>query len=248
MSKQLTVSMAAFMLLVSIGSVQAGMKEDSQKIKTMLAKQMPDLKVTEINKTPIEGVYEVIMPPQILYVSHDAKYVVSGNIINAETGQNLTLPQRDKVRAEAVEMRGEKSMIVFAPKEVKHTITVFTDIDCPYCVKLHKEIGQYNKLGIKVRYMAFPRAGIGSESYKKAVSVWCADDPKAAMTKAKNGQSIPEKNCKNPVADQYQLGGQLGVQGTPAILLENGQLIPGYVPADRLFKGLEAQQKADKKS
>ena len=246
MSKQFSAIMAALLLLVSIAPVQAGMKEDSQKIKAMLAKQMPDLKVTEINKTPLAGIYEVIMPPQILYISHDAKYVFSGNIINAETGQNLTLPQRDKVRIQAVDMFGEKSMIVFAPKKVKHTITVFTDIDCTYCRKLHKEIGQYNKLGIKVRYMAFPRAGIGSSSYKKAVSVWCSDDRKAALTKAKNGETIPEKDCKNPVADQYHLGEQLGVQGTPAILLESGQLVPGYVPADRLFKGLEEHKKANK--
>ncbi len=246
MSKQFSVFMAALLILLSITSVQAGMKEDSQKIKAMLAKQMPDLKVTEINKTPLDGIYEVIMPPQILYISHDAKFVFSGNIINAETGQNLTLPQRDKVRAQAVEMFGEKSMIVFAPKQVKHTITVFTDIDCTYCRKLHSEIDQYTKLGIKVRYMAYPRAGIGSASYKKAVSVWCADDRKTAMTKAKNGENIPEKDCKNPVADQYRLGEQLGVQGTPALFLESGQLVPGYVPADRLFKGLEEQKKADK--
>lgn len=225
-------------------AAQAGMQEDVQKIKAMLSRQMPDLKVTEVNKTPIEGMYEVIMPPQILYVSRDAKYVVSGNLINAQTGENLTQPQRDKVRLAAVDSLGEDSMIVFAPKKVKHTVTVFTDVDCPYCQKLHHEMAEYNKLGIKVRYVAFPRAGIGSDSYKKTVSIWCADDRKAAMTKAKNGQSVPPKDCKNPVIDHYKMGEMIGVQGTPAILLESGQLVPGYVPADRLFKGLEQQKAA----
>lgn len=209
----------------------------------MLAKQMPNAKVTAVNKTPVEGLYEVIMPPQILYVTSDAKYVVSGNIINAESGENLSMPQRDKVRAQAVEMLGEDSMIVFAPKQVKHTITVFTDIDCGYCRKLHNEIAEYNKLGIKVRYAAFPRAGIGSPSYKKAVSVWCASDRKAAMTRAKSGDNVEEKDCKNPVLDHYQMGEQLGVTGTPSLVLEGGQVVPGYVPADRLFKGLEDQAK-----
>lgn len=247
MLKQFLASMAILMMLVSMNSVQAGMKEDSKNIKAMLAKQMPDLTVTEINKTPLEGLYEVIMPPQILYISRDAKYVVSGNIINAETGQNLTMPQRDKVRAQAVDMLGEESFIVFAPKKVKHTVTVFTDIDCSYCRKLHKEVEQYNKLGIKVRYAAYPRAGIASPSFKKAVAVWCAKDRKAAMTKAKNGQSVPDKDCKNPVLAHYKMGEKIGVQGTPAIVLENGQMVPGYVPADRLFKGLEEQNKASQK-
>ena len=246
MFKQFLAYMAILMMLVSMTSVQAGMKEDGKKIKAMLAKQMPDLKVTEINKTPLDGLYEVIMPPQILYVSRDAKYVVSGNIINAETGQNLTMPQRDKVRAQAVNLLGEESMIVFAPKKVKHTVTVFTDIDCGYCRKLHKEMAQYNKLGIKVRYAAFPRAGIGSDAFKKAVNVWCADDRNAAMTKSKNGQSVPDKECKNPILAHYKLGEKIGVQGTPAIVLENGQMVPGYVPADRLFKGLEEQKNANR--
>jgi len=242
MLKKCLASLAVFTMLVSMHAVQAGMKEDGDKIKAMLAKQMPNLKVTEINKTPIAGLYEVVMPPQLLYITADAEYVVSGNIINAATGMNLTLPQRDKVRAQAVEMLGEKSMIVFSPKEVKHTVTVFTDIDCSYCRKLHNEMEAYNKLGIKVRYAAFPRAGINSDSYKKAVSVWCAEDPKAAMTKAKNGQNVENKDCKNPVVAHYQMGEQLGIQGTPALVLESGQVVPGYVPADRLFKGLEEQK------
>ena len=246
MFKQLLAVVAIMMMLVAGAPANAGMKEDGEKIKAMLAKQMPDLTVTEINKAPLPGLYEVIAPPQIFYISADAKYVVSGNIINAETGANLTLPQRDKVRARAVEMLGEDSMIVFSPKKVKHTVTVFTDIDCAYCRKLHSEIESYNKLGIKIRYAAFPRAGIGSESFKKAVSVWCSKDRKAMLTKAKSGQEIPAKDCKSPVLAHYKLGEQLGIQGTPALVLESGQIVPGYVPAERLFNGLEQHKKATK--
>jgi len=246
MFKQILAGTAVLIVLVSSVSVQAGMKEDSQKIRKVLGQQMPDVKITAINKSPLDGIYEVIMPPQIFYVSRDAKYILSGNIISSVTGENLTLPQRDKVRAQAVDMLGEQSMIVFSPKKVSHTVTVFTDIDCTYCRKLHNEIAEYNKLGIKVRYTAYPRAGIGSGSYKKAVSVWCAKDRKAAMTKAKNGEKVPDKDCKNPVIAHHKMGEQLGIQGTPALVLESGQIVPGYVPAQRLFNGLEQQKKAAK--
>jgi thiol:disulfide interchange protein DsbC len=125
-------------------------------------------------------------------------------------------------------------MVIFAPEEYDHTITVFTDIDCGYCRKLHNEIDAFMAEGIRVRYLFYPRAGLGSPSYQKAVSVWCADDRKQALTDAKAGEPLPEKSCENPVADHMALGEAMGVTGTPAILLENGQLVPGYVPAKRM--------------
>lgn len=242
--KQVNVvlGMAILMLAMGMSSAYAS-KKDENRIKTMLEKQMPDGKVTNVTETPVPGLYEVIMPPKILYVSTDGKYIISGDIIKVSTGENITLPQRDSVRSQAIEMLGEESMIVFAPKKVKHTVTVFTDIDCGYCRKLHNEVDKYTALGIKVRYTAYPRAGIGSESYKKAVSVWCAKDRNAAMTDAKNGKKLAEKNCKNPVADHYRMGEKIGIRGTPALVLESGQIVPGYVPADRLFDGLEQQKK-----
>jgi len=125
-------------------------------------------------------------------------------------------------------------MLIFAPKDYKYTVTVFTDIDCGYCRKLHAEIDQYNAKGIRVRYLMFPRAGVGSPSYQKAVNVWCADDRNQALTRSKAGETLEEKQCKNPVADEYALGQMVGVTGTPAIFLADGELVPGYVPADRM--------------
>ena len=238
-----TLLVVTFFFILS--SAHAGNKEDIARIKSTMAKQMPGIKVTSVTETPVPGLYEVIMPPKILYVSADGEYVFSGDMIKVATGENITLPARDGVRAQAVEMMGESSMIVFSPKKVKHTVTVFTDIDCGYCRKLHNEISMYNKLGIKIRYVAYPRAGIGSESYKQAVAVWCDKDRNAAMTAAKNGKKLAEKDCKNPVADHYKMGEQLGIRGTPALVLESGQIVPGYVPADRLFAGLEQQKKAN---
>jgi len=119
---------------------------------------------------------------------------------------------------------------------------VFTDIDCGYCRKLHADMDKYNAQGIRVRYLFYPRAGLRSESYRKAVSVWCADDRKAAMTAAKTGRPLPARSCVNPVADQYNLGRQLGVRGTPALVLEDGEIIPGYVPPDKLRTMLDDRQ------
>lgn len=184
-----------------------------------------------------------------MYVSADAKYLFSGDIIEVEGGRNLTEEVKNKARIAAIDAVGEDQMIIFSPPkdQIKHTINVFTDIDCGFCRRLHSEMDQYNARGIKVRYLFFPRAGVKSHSYEKAVSVWCADDRKAAMTLAKNGAEPEAKTCENPVKAQFELGSRLGVTGTPAMVLENGQLLPGYVPADRMsayLDQLQAQQQA----
>jgi thiol:disulfide interchange protein DsbC len=145
---------------------------------------------------------------------------------------------KQKDRSEALSALKDADMVVFKPKDVKAKITIFTDIDCGYCRKLHQEIPRLNELGVQVAYAAFPRAGVGSSSYQKLVSVWCADSQQDAMTQAKNGQAVPAKTCANPVAAQYELGNKIGVMGTPAIILEDGRIIPGYVPADTIAKGL----------
>ncbi len=135
-------------------------------------------------------------------------------------------------------------MIVFSPKEKpRHTLTVFTDIDCGYCRKLHAEMDELNSYGIEVRYMMFPRTGLNTPSYQKAVNVWCAKDQQVSMTKAKAGESIPQANCDNPIASQFDLGQQLGVTGTPALLLGDGSLIPGYRPAKDLAAILDEEAK-----
>ena len=126
-------------------------------------------------------------------------------------------------------------LVVFSPEgDTKAFINVFTDVDCTYCRKLHLEVPRLNELGVEVRYLAYPRAGIGSRSYDKIVSAWCSDDPQLAITTLKAGQSIPDATCNNPVAAQFELGGEVGVTGTPAIVLEDGRLLPGYLPAEEL--------------
>ena len=224
--------------LLAFTPLAATAADEFAALKKLIQEQL-DTQVTEVRETPLPGVYEVIAPPMVFYTTRDGRFVMTGDLVDLKNRVNLSQDARISAKKAAMDLLGEESMIVFAPKEVKHTITVFTDIDCGYCRKLHNEIAAYNKLGIKVRYMAYPRAGIGSESYNTAVSVWCAKDRNQALTTAKSGGKVEQKTCENPVAKQFELGQQLGVNGTPAIVLENGQIYPGYAPADKLIGVLD---------
>jgi thiol:disulfide interchange protein DsbC len=199
-----------------------------------------------IQPGPVEGLYEVGYGPVIVYVTKDGRYVLQGDMVEIESGKNLTEERRRQARLEAIRELDEKSMIVFAPKdkEAKYSVTVFTDVDCTYCAKFHLQVPELNAAGVKVRYIAYPRSGIPSPSYDKMVSVWCADDPQQAITDAKAGKSVPPKTCDNPVRRHLDLGQTLGIRGTPALFLENGEMIPGYVPAKQLVQALEEKAKS----
>ncbi len=192
-----------------------------------------------VSESQIPGLYQVMYGTEIVYLSADGQYFISGDLLNLKTRENLSEVAQRGVRKKIVDDL-ETTPITFKAKDEKHVLRVFTDIDCGYCAKLHREMEDINAKGITVEYLAFPRAGIGSPSYDKIVSVWCAEDQQDAMTKSKARQSVEAKTCKNPVKEQYELGQGLGVNGTPALLTESGQLIPGYVPADRLIGMLDA--------
>lgn len=204
---------------------------DLTRLQAALNGEKPDA----VNPTAIPGLYEVVVGGQVLYLSEDGRFIVQGDILDLGSRANLTENRRGELRGKAIEAVGENRMVVFAPEgPVKHTVTVFTDIDCGYCRKMHSQMAGYHKEGIKIRYLWFPREGKGSESFDKAVSVWCADNRQDAMTKAKRGESVEPKTCDNPVQAQYELGQKLGVRGTPSMILENGDMIPGYVPPTQL--------------
>ncbi|MDR9435846.1 MAG: DsbC family protein, partial [Thiohalophilus sp.] len=208
--------------------------DELDQARQAIMDRFEDVKAENVEASPIKGLYRVTIPPQVFYMSGDARYVVDGSVIDMAERRNLTDEYRNQAINAAIEGMGEESMIVFGSKDAEHTVTVFTDIDCGYCRKLHESVGAYNEAGIRIRYMAYPRAGLNSESYQKAVSAWCADDRQGALTRAKQGESIPQKTCDNPVADQFQLGQTMGISGTPALVLETGKIIPGFVPPKRL--------------
>jgi len=199
---------------------------------------------TTISPAAVNGLYEVVMGSEVFYVSADGNYAIIGDIRDTRTGENVTDSKRAELRMKEVSKLDESTMVVFTPeKETKYTINAFTDVDCGYCAKLHQGMKEMNDLGIKVRYLAFPRAGVGSKTYNTMVSVWCADDQQKAMTDAKQGKNVPAKKCKNPVDKHYELGRKIGVRGTPALLLSDGELLPGYVPPKRLINYLEGKAK-----
>lgn len=231
-------NLCIFFLVLYAGHLAAAEpgKPDLAKLKAALGGANPD----SVNPTPVPGLYEIVMGSQIVYLSQDGQFVIQGDLIDLNTRGNLSETRRDGLRAKAVEAVGESNMVVFAPAgQAKHTVTIFTDVDCGYCRKMHSEIAAYNQNGIKIRYLMYTRAGVGSESYDKAVAVWCADDRQNALTRAKRGEDIPHKSCDNPVKQQFELGMALGVRGTPSIILEHGEMIPGYVPPAQLAQMLE---------
>jgi thiol:disulfide interchange protein DsbC len=211
-----------------------------QAVRASLAKAFPGTRLTDVRKSPLNGLYEVAIGSEIGYVSADGKYLLHGDLLELGTQKNLTEQRRQSARIKLLADIGEKSMIVFSPKKPKHTISVFTDIDCGYCRKLHQDMKGYEAKGIAVRYLFFPRAGVNSESGHKADAVWCAKDRRDALTRAKRGETLPAGQCETPVAQHYQAGIQVGVRGTPAIIAEDGRLIPGYQPPAELLHTLES--------
>ena len=233
--------LALLLLLWSLGGAAEERDVGSaiDKIYQSLGELLETLERKDISPTPVAGLYEVMLGARVFYVSADGRYLIQGKMTDLETGEDLTEAKVSKARKKAVDAVGEENMIIFGPADARHTITVFTDIDCGYCRKLHSQMKDYNKQGIRIRYLFYPRAGMDSESARKAVAVWCSKDRKKAMSKAKQGKPVEYRECDNPVKEHYLLGQTVGVSGTPALVLENGELVPGYIPPKRLRRILD---------
>ena len=242
-SRGLSIAMMMFALLaVTVSHADEEADEGAARVRASLKVLIPHLQVDQISRTPIPELYEVAFGSHLVYVTADGKYLLQGQITDLETREAITEKREQALKQAVLQGLDEKDMIVFGDKDLPDTVTVFTDIDCGYCRRLHSQIADYNKLGIRIRYLAYPRAGPGSQSEKDAIAVWCADDRKAALTMAKNGVDVPYRKCKNPVRAQYQLGQDFGIRGTPALVMEDGEVLPGYVPPDRLRAWLDQQK------
>lgn len=212
---------------------------DKAAVQKKLASLIPGGEKLPITESGVKGLYQVTVGAKIVYISADGQYVINGTIVNLDTRENLTEVALNNARQQLLKTIPVDSMIVYpAQGDTKRVITVFSDVDCPYCKKFHAEIPQLNQAGIEVRYLAYPRAGIGSDSFKKAISVWCNDKPAEAMNEVMKGKAIPSKYCENPVIDHMQLVERFGVTGTPNIIFDSGEMIPGYAPYQELIKML----------
>lgn len=213
---------------------------DAQQLVSKLKSLRPDIPIEGISSTPIPGIIALeLAGGTVFYGTADGRYLFAGDLY--ELGDNDLINLAESGRAErrkslmAGVARGD--MLIFSPEgAARAAITVFTDVDCGYCQKLHQEVPALNEMGIEVRYLAYPRAGVGSSTYQKMVSAWCAQDANAALTRLKAREDIPTLSCTNPVADHYDLGREMGVAGTPAIVLDDGTMLPGYMPAEDLAR------------
>ena len=229
-------------LVCAVASANEGGPAGSEKLMKELNKAVPTLPIERITPAQLPGFYALeLMGGQILYGTADGRFLIAGDLYQvAPDGLiNLAEAQRTVKRSELMAAQPLENMVVFSPEgETKDFVSVFTDVDCGYCRKLHQEMAEINALGIEVRYLAYPRAGLNSPTYLKIQSAWCADDPNVAITALKSGQTIEDVSCDNPIADQYALGNQVGVQGTPAIITSDGRLLPGYMPAAALAEAI----------
>jgi len=233
------------LFVLGLAGAPALARDETATIRAALAKVLPEYKPTSVQPTPVNGLYQVEIGPQVMFVTGDGRFLIDGAIVDLKTREDITESARNKARLRAIDSIGEDQMIVFDAPNRKHTITVFTDIDCGYCRKLHSHINDYTGEGIEVRYLFYPRTGVDTPSYDKAVAVWCSDDRQAAITAAKNGKQLESRTCMNPVKKHMELGELMGVRGTPAIVLDTGDMIPGYVEPKRLAALLDQKSAAN---
>ena len=212
-----------------------------QNIRQVLSALIPDEPVTRVRETPFDNIYEVLMGPNVIYMSGDGRYILRGDLLDLKDRLNLSENERTLARKEIFANLNQDDYIEFGPKNPEHLIYVFTDINCSYCRKLHRDVPELNKNGVGVRYLAFPRGGIHTNAGIIMQSVWCANDRKQALTDAKNGKKIPSKQCDDPVEKEYLLGQKIGVRGTPAIFTADGDELTGYVPPGELIRIVKRQ-------
>ena len=226
--------------LLGAFAFSASASADEAAIEKAIQSLVPNAKIDSIAESKIPNFYQVVLQGQVVYVSADGKYLIQGSVFDIANKTDLTESARAGIRRSALAAVGPEQRIIFPAKDPKYTVTVFTDIDCGYCRRMHSEMADYNERGITVEYLFFPRAGVGSESYDKAVSVWCASDRNKAMDEAKAGTEPKKKTCDNPVAHDYELGQKIAVTGTPAVFTSEGMQLGGYLPPDQLLLRLQA--------
>ena len=203
----------------------------------------PQIRIDYVGESELPGFREVIVGGQVALVSDDGKYLVQGTVLDIAGKKELTSssPALAKYRLDLLNTIKAKDRIIFAPPgKADYTVSVFTDIECGYCRKLHSELAEYHKLGIAIEYMAFPRMGLGSQDHRDMISVWCASDRKQALTNAKSGRPIVAKTCTSPVDAEFDVGKRLGISGTPAIFAPDGSQLGGYLPPEQMRAALDA--------
>lgn len=234
--------LAGILALLFAVAVQAA---DVEQIKATLQKIDPRIPIVSVEPAQLPGFQAVTLGTgEVIYASDDAQYFMAGNLFQYHEGkgfENLTEVRLKGLRVSQMRGVADQDMVIYpAQGERKARVLVFTDIDCPYCQKLHLEVPALNEMGVEVAYLAYPRSGLNGSTAKRMAEIWCqqAEGRLEAMDRAVQGQSNPATECETPIAEQFALGQRVGVTGTPALVLEDGTLLPGYMPSDRLAQVL----------
>lgn len=206
----------------------------------LLRQRIGNAKIDDVEETSIEDVWQVQIGNRYIYLLDDGKYALMGDLVNLESGRNLTEQSRRVTTVEIIAAFSDEDLVIFAAKgESKATLNVFTDTSCPYCQKLHSEIDKLQEAGITVRYLPYPRGGSRGPGYQHLKSVWCAKDRNLAMTEAKNQRfdGLPAGDCAaaTTIDRGYRAGNKIGISGTPALLKSDGEKIEGYRPYQELI-------------
>jgi len=214
-----------------------------EEVRAKMSGMFESIDPENINFSPVDGWFTIQQGSIIAYVSDDGRYLLQGDLIDLEQQVNLSELSRNDARSELMATLKDDDAILFSPADVKYSVTIFTDVDCSYCRKLHSQINEYLDAGIQVRYALYPRNGPASKSWTTSENVWCAKDRNEALTAAKLDRAIESSQCDSSmVSNHYRVGQDIGLSGTPAIVLQDGTLISGYVPPAQL--SLRLQQNA----
>jgi thiol:disulfide interchange protein DsbC len=233
------IAVFAVLLVVSTRAIAEADPEELQQVRDKVSDLFDEIEPRHVMESPIDGWYTIRKGAIIAYISGDGRFLLQGDLIDLDRKVNLSEESRDEARQTMMSEIPREHMIIFSPEEVMYSINVFTDVDCTYCRRLHSQIDEYLAQGIEVRYLLYPRNGPRSASWVTAEQVWCSDNRNEALTLAKLDQKFQTKECDSSmVSAHYLMGQDTGLQGTPAIVFDNGELVSGYVPADRLSERL----------
>jgi len=217
----------------------AGKGGPEQAVRAALAEVVPGAKPDYLGAAPFPGFREVLLEGQVLYVSDDGRYLLQSQPIDLKARAPAASPGLNAYRRKVLAGVPKEERIVFAPANPAYTVTVFTDVECGYCRRMHEQIAEYNRQGIAVEYLAFPRMGMASQDFRDMVSVWCAPDRRRALTEAKAGGRVQARSCTSPVAMHYTIGQRVGVNGTPAVFAPDGTQLGGYMAPAALREALD---------
>lgn len=233
----------AVLLAASVSAGAENVSAELQKVRETVATRFAEISPEDVFESPVPGWYMIRKGAIVAYISGDGRYLLQGDLIDLQQNANLSEESRNEARADMMSAVSDDQLIVFSPDDVEYSVAVFTDIDCTFCRRLHAQINDYMEAGIEIRYFLYPRNGPKSASWVKAENVWCADDRNEALTLAKLDKEFPTRSCNaSIVSKHYAIGQDVGLTGTPAIVLDNGTLFSGYMPAARLKQAIVASQ------